>query len=80
MIGIDRPQIRNVLAAAGLKTVGEVREISDDPLLSFQDLGALYRPSSRNPWRAGVRWRPTIGQKHLMAEHRGRNWKAEGDR
>jgi len=30
--------IRNVLAAAGLRTVGEVREISDETLLSFQDL------------------------------------------
>ncbi len=32
-------RIRNVLAAAGLKTVGEVREIADETLLSFQDLG-----------------------------------------
>jgi DNA-directed RNA polymerase alpha subunit len=32
-------RIRNVLAAAGLKTVGEVRETSDKILLSFQDLG-----------------------------------------
>jgi DNA-directed RNA polymerase alpha subunit len=32
-------RIRNVLAAADLKTVGEVREISDETLLSFQDLG-----------------------------------------
>jgi DNA-directed RNA polymerase alpha subunit len=32
-------RIRNVLAAAGLKTVGEVREVSDDTLLSFQDFG-----------------------------------------
>jgi DNA-directed RNA polymerase alpha subunit len=32
-------RIRNVLAAAGLKTVGEVREVSDDTLLSFNDLG-----------------------------------------
>jgi DNA-directed RNA polymerase alpha subunit len=31
-------RIRNVLAAAGLKTVGEVRETSDEILLSFQDL------------------------------------------
>jgi hypothetical protein len=33
------PHIRNVLAAAGLKTVGEVRETADETLLSFQDLG-----------------------------------------
>src|ERR1700676_1155276 len=32
-------RIRNVLIAEGLKTVGEVREISDETLLSFQDLG-----------------------------------------
>jgi hypothetical protein len=32
-------RIRNVLAAAGLRTVGEVREIADETLLSFQDLG-----------------------------------------
>jgi DNA-directed RNA polymerase alpha subunit len=32
-------RIRNVLAAAGMKTVGEVRETSDEILLSFQDLG-----------------------------------------
>jgi DNA-directed RNA polymerase alpha subunit len=32
-------RIRNVLAAAGLETVGEVRETADEILLSFQDLG-----------------------------------------
>jgi DNA-directed RNA polymerase alpha subunit len=32
-------RIRNVLAAAGLETVGEVREIADETLLSFQNLG-----------------------------------------
>jgi DNA-directed RNA polymerase alpha subunit len=32
-------RIRNVLSAAGLETVGEVREASDEMLLSFQDLG-----------------------------------------
>ncbi len=32
-------RIRSVLEAAGLETVGEVREISDETLLSFQDLG-----------------------------------------
>ena len=32
-------RIRNVLAAAGLKTVGEARETSDEVLLNFQDLG-----------------------------------------
>jgi hypothetical protein len=48
--GVEFPaRIRNVLAAAGLETVGEVREISDETLLSFQDLGkGLSRPSSRD--------------------------------
>jgi DNA-directed RNA polymerase alpha subunit len=32
-------RIRNVLAAAGLKTVGEARETADETLLSFPDLG-----------------------------------------
>ena len=32
-------RIRNVLTAAGLKTLGEVRETPDEILLSFQDLG-----------------------------------------
>ena len=32
-------RIRNALADAGLKTVGEVRETADETLLSFQDFG-----------------------------------------
>ena len=32
-------RVRNVLAAAGLKTVGEVREVSDSMLLAFHDFG-----------------------------------------
>jgi DNA-directed RNA polymerase alpha subunit len=32
-------RIRNVLTAAGLKTVGEVRDTTNETLLSFQDLG-----------------------------------------
>jgi hypothetical protein len=31
--------MRNVLAAAALKTVGKIRETADETLLSFQDLG-----------------------------------------
>jgi len=34
-------RIRNVLVAAGLLTVGEVRETSDDTLLSLPDLGKI---------------------------------------
>jgi len=52
-------RIRNVLAAAGLKTVGEVRETSDEILLSFQDLGkasvADLRETLGLPWCDGVR-------------------------
>jgi DNA-directed RNA polymerase alpha subunit len=55
-------RIRNVLAAAGLKTVGEVREISNDTLLSFQDWGkgsvAHLRETLGLPSIDGVR---TIG-------------------
>ena len=32
-------RVRNALTAAGLKTVGEIREASDATLLSLQDLG-----------------------------------------
>jgi DNA-directed RNA polymerase alpha subunit len=32
-------RIRNALNVAGMKTIGEVRETSDDTLLSLQDLG-----------------------------------------
>jgi DNA-directed RNA polymerase alpha subunit len=58
-------RIRKVLTAAGLKTVGEVRETSDDVLLRSQDLGRAavarlretlglpstdgVRPSGKNP-------------------------------
>ena len=33
-------RIRNALNAAGMKTIGEVRKISDDTLLSLRDLGS----------------------------------------
>jgi hypothetical protein len=33
------PRINDALFAAGLKTVGQVREISDDALLALQDFG-----------------------------------------
>jgi DNA-directed RNA polymerase alpha subunit len=34
------PRIRKILAAWGLKTVGEVREASDETLLSLPHMGA----------------------------------------
>jgi DNA-directed RNA polymerase alpha subunit len=52
-------RIRNVLAAAGLKTVGEVRETDNEILLSFQDLGkasvAHLRETLGLPSTDGVR-------------------------
>jgi DNA-directed RNA polymerase alpha subunit len=52
-------RIRAVLTAAGLKTVGQIREISDETLLSFQDLGqtsfAHLRQTLGLPSRDGVR-------------------------
>lgn len=43
-------RIRNVLAAAGLKTVGEVREMADGTLLSFQNLGGNRSRTFERPW------------------------------
>jgi DNA-directed RNA polymerase alpha subunit len=52
-------RIRNVLAAAGLKTVGDIRETADKTLLSFQDLGpdsiASLRRTLGLPSTDGVR-------------------------
>jgi DNA-directed RNA polymerase alpha subunit len=52
-------RIRNVLVTAGLKTVGEVREISDEILLSFNDCGknsvAYLRGALGLPSTDGVR-------------------------
>jgi DNA-directed RNA polymerase alpha subunit len=52
-------RIRNALASAGLNTVGEVRETSDEILLSFQDLGmtsvAHLRETLGLPSTDGVR-------------------------
>jgi hypothetical protein len=43
-------RIRNVLAASGLKTVGEVRDVTDETLLSFQDLGHGSIKHLRTTW------------------------------
>jgi DNA-directed RNA polymerase alpha subunit len=52
-------RIRNALAAAGIETVGEVRETADETLLSFQDLGkssvAHIRETLGSPTIDGVR-------------------------
>jgi DNA-directed RNA polymerase alpha subunit len=54
-------RIQNVLSAAGLRTVGEVREASDDMLLSLPDLGQgsvdHLRKTLGLPSRDGVRHR-----------------------
>jgi DNA-directed RNA polymerase alpha subunit len=52
-------RIRNALSAAGMKTIGEVHETSDDNLLSLQDLGpssiSLLREALGLPSTDGVR-------------------------
>jgi DNA-directed RNA polymerase alpha subunit len=52
-------RLRNVLVAAGPKTVGEVRETADKTLLSFPDLGpesvAHLRKTLGLPSHDGVR-------------------------
>jgi hypothetical protein len=48
-------RLRNALATAGLKTVGEVRETPDKTLLSVQDLGPEFA-SSKDVGPAIVRW------------------------
>jgi DNA-directed RNA polymerase alpha subunit len=45
-------RVRNVLATAGLKTVGEVRETADETLLSFQDLGPDRSHTFERRWLA----------------------------
>ena len=62
-ISIDQidlpPRIKRILLMEGLTTIGEVREASDDTLLSFQDFGQgslLYvRTHLGLPSRQGVR-------------------------
>ena len=53
------PRIQNVLRSEGLKTVGEVRQESDDTLLSFQGFGpkslAVLREGLGLPSAYGVR-------------------------
>jgi DNA-directed RNA polymerase alpha subunit len=63
---VDLPtRIRNALTDAGLRTVGEVRETSDNILLSFPDLGngsvAYLRQTMGLPTWGGVR--PVKGAK-----------------
>ena len=52
-------RIRNALNATGMKTIGEVRETSDDNLLCLQDIGpgstAYLREALGLPSTAGVR-------------------------
>jgi DNA-directed RNA polymerase alpha subunit len=54
-------RIRNALNAAGMKTIGEVRETSDDNLLSLQDLG----PSSISYLREALGLPSTDGVRPL---------------
>lgn len=52
-------RIKDALFAAGIKTVGEVREMSDDALVALPDIGdislAFLRETLGLPSTAGVR-------------------------
>lgn len=56
-------RIRNALGASGMKTIGELREMSDSTLLSLQDLGpgslTHLRETLGLPSTDGVRPKPT---------------------
>jgi len=55
-------RVSNALTAAGVKTVGDIREASDATLLSFHDpWSRLDRPPSRNFGSGAIK--PLIGQK-----------------
>lgn len=85
---IDRVHLptrtRNVLNAAGLKTVGEVRETSDDILLSLQDFGTGSVAYLRETLglRSADGLRPTMGSETKGAEMSRQNqkWTPEEDR
>ena len=54
-------RIRNALNAAGIKTVGEIRDASDATLLSLQDLGQGIRAPPGELGLAFDRWGQAIG-------------------
>jgi hypothetical protein len=60
---IFSPRIQNALRAANLKTVGEVRETSDETLISLPDFGKGSLSELREKLPAVNRWGPTHGQK-----------------
>ena len=74
-------RIQNVLSGAGLRTVGEVREASDDMLLSLPDLGpgsvTHLRETLGLPSGDGVRPREVRGM--MAAQQRGSKWTSEED-
>jgi Bacterial RNA polymerase, alpha chain C terminal domain len=43
-------RIQDALFAAGIKTVGEVREMADETLVGLPELGKVGRPSPRDAW------------------------------
>jgi len=53
------PKVQQALTAAGLRTVGDVREVPDERILQIQDLGesslALLRKTLGLPSSLGVR-------------------------
>jgi DNA-directed RNA polymerase alpha subunit len=61
-------RIRKALHAAGMKTIGDVREVSDAALLSLPDFGSGSLSYLREaPWPPVNRWRTSKDQKaHLI--------------
>jgi hypothetical protein len=73
-------RIRNVLVAAGLKTVGEVRNFGRYVAQLSRLRQRLRRPTSRNAGSAVDRWGSTLGQKaNLVAEFSVKQFPAGGN-
>jgi hypothetical protein len=76
-------RIRNALNAAGLKTVGEVRESSDETLLSLPDLGQGWSGLSERRLgfpRATAFGRPSGGRRRKNDRPRGQPGALAADR
>jgi DNA-directed RNA polymerase alpha subunit len=65
----ERKAVGIAWAAAGLKTVGEVREVSEDTLLSFQDFGLKSLATVRESL---VCRRQTVSGRYKMTGNRSK--------
>jgi DNA-directed RNA polymerase alpha subunit len=48
-------KVKQALTAAGLRTVGDVREAPDTKILRIQNLGRVRSPFSAKPWDCHLR-------------------------